>query len=135
MLQTIEQGYHVLTQTLGDGGGIENVAGISDTDFKGLLSANVESLLSCAPYMMGDIDGEGNLQIGNRAKILGAFFLLRGLLTANSVRHLCSGQRQAILDYFDRIGSRCGIQMALYAKNHWLANHHLETNLLGGTTP
>lgn len=94
------------------------------------LSMFVDKICSSAPYLLGDVDNNGKVKIGAESKGLGAFFLLRGLGTANSVDSLSLSQRHLILDYLDRIGSTFGIKSASHARTRWLTSHPVEAELL-----
>lgn len=94
------------------------------------LSIFVDRICSSAPYLLGDVDNDGKVKIGVESKGLGAFFLLRGLGTANSVESLSLCQRHLILNYLDRIGSAFGIKSASHARTRWLTSHPVEAELL-----
>ena len=95
------------------------------------LLETVDDLISCAPYLLGDIDKRGQISIGKKSKALGTFFLFRGLMTANSVDNLRLQQRLMILAFLDRISGSFGISMASKVKNQWINGHPHDAELLG----
>ncbi|KAF2685074.1 hypothetical protein K458DRAFT_301215 [Lentithecium fluviatile CBS 122367] len=104
---------------------------LSQEAIRATIFAAVDDICSCAPYLLGDIDNEGHM---NRSKVeskaLGAFFLLRGLMVANSVEGLPRRQRRLVLDLLHRVGAQFGIRVAWRLRDAWMAGHRAETELL-----
>ena len=122
--QAMKNGYNVINRYLPTNNESKHLMDI----FYERLVESTANIISCAPFLMGDIDEQGNLKIGETGKTLGAFFLLRGLVTAISVAEISPSQKQTILAYLERIGSAFGIKKALVARNrHYLASGAMTT--------
>lgn len=119
LAQALKNGYGFLSNVPEQQRRQSSIKFIQDLDM--VLLDGVSSILGCAPFLLGDIDEQGELRIGEKSKALGAFFLLRGLGTASSVIEISDRQRRSIMECFDRIGLAFGIKRALVAKAHWLA--------------
>jgi hypothetical protein len=94
------------------------------------LLMTIGDICASAPYLLGDVNERGQLNIGGKTKALGGFFLLRALVVANSVEDLPIGLRRSLLDLLARIGTSVGIKNALRYKEGWLASHQAETDEL-----
>ncbi|KAI1360771.1 hypothetical protein F5Y08DRAFT_316630 [Xylaria arbuscula] len=85
------------------------------------LYGAVDDICACVPYMLGDVDRLGLPIIGKDSKVLGAFFLLRGLYVASCVKDLRTRQREYMNTTFLRIAYGKGIKLALRPRTRWLA--------------
>jgi hypothetical protein len=129
LVQSLIEGYHIFRTGYACQSDYNGPV-MSERSLRDSLSTFVDKICSSAPYLLGDVDNNGEVKIGAESKGLGAFFLLRGLRTANSVDSLSLYQRHLILDYLDRIGSAFGIKSASHARTRWLASHPAEAELL-----
>ncbi|KAH7128213.1 hypothetical protein B0J11DRAFT_603397 [Dendryphion nanum] len=108
-------------------GPTSNRSQLSGKDIRKTLLAAVDDIISCAPYLLGDVDDEGHMVRSNiERKGLGAFFLLRGLMVAISARDLLQRQRRLLLDLLNRIGVEFGIHAAWRLREDWIASHRTE---------
>lgn len=89
------------------------VFSLSQDALRSELSTIVDDVCASAAYLLGHVDGQGELMVGKQGKQLGAYFLLRGLYVSSTVDAISDSQRQQILDYLFHIGHARGIQLAL----------------------
>jgi hypothetical protein len=87
------------------------------------LNSTVDDMFGISPFMLGDVNSEGQVILSNDKRALGAFFLLRSVYVALSVDTLSQAQLRKLLGLLRRIGSEFGIQTASNRRNRWLAQH------------
>jgi hypothetical protein len=109
-----------------DGGGLDLSILPTETEIWEQLLMTVGDICASAPYLLGDIDEHGQLNIGGRRKAMGGFFLLRGLAVANGIENLPLPIRRMLLDYLGRVGYAMGIGKAARRREEWLAAHPVE---------
>ena len=77
------------------------------------LSSVIDDICASIPYMMDDVSQSGALNIAPGGTTLGAFFLIRALYVASSVRTINAVQQNYISRTLTRIGYAKGIRAAL----------------------
>ncbi|KAF2712878.1 hypothetical protein K504DRAFT_123351 [Pleomassaria siparia CBS 279.74] len=108
----------------------DRVLGVPEADIRKSLLETIGNICASAPCLLGDVDRWGQLNVGNKGKALGGFFLLRALSVANSVEGLPISLRRSLLDLFGRVGTSFGILHALRLREIWLASHTTEAGEL-----
>lgn len=95
----------------------------SQDDVLATLDSAVADIFGTSPFMLGDINSDGELDTSNERRALGAFFLLRSVYVALSVDNLAQPQLRKLLGLLGRIGSGFGIKTASNRRQKWLAQH------------
>lgn len=97
-------------------------------------------IVSSIPYMMNDVDEQGQIRTKDETRDLGPYFLLFGLHVANSIDDIPLPMRRNILDAMFRIGHVKGVRLALLSRNAWLRSNPstcptaLDLDSIGTTT-
>lgn len=82
--------------------------------------SNVEDICSSVPFMLGEIDTDGNPSCETRGRALGAYFMAQSLDKVNEVADIQAAQRKYTLDCLLKIGCGWGIGAALRSRTKWL---------------
>jgi hypothetical protein len=118
-----EQGHPRLTPAL---------SSLLEDDLRTALTATVDDICSCMPFLLSDIDMAGNSdRSSTNSKALGAFRAMQGVAVSNAVEGLSQRQRRLLLHLLDRIGGQFGIRLAWTIRDGWIARHAAEAEQLG----
>jgi hypothetical protein len=129
LAQSLLQGYH-LCHERSHNSSTGAVIAVLEADVMKSLLGTIGDICASAPCMLGDVDRQGQLNIGGKSKALGGIFLLRAVVVANSVENLPLGLRRSLLGHLGRIGTSVGIKKAWRQREVWLASHQAEAGEL-----
>lgn len=82
------------------------------TTWEDTLVKMVDDICASVPFLMGDIDAQGNLKRGSGGIALGGYFLLWPLHIASSVKIISMEQREWIRGRLRHLGTVMGINQA-----------------------
>ena len=89
------------------------------------LLACVDDILACVPYLLGELDESGALNLGSHGKSIGAYYLLWPLHVAGTVTQALLqqvGRFWWIMDRLTQIGDMFGVKQAHVLRDYRLAH-------------